>query len=63
MEWGGGGWGLVLNQHVWDGQGLKDPCFSGNVWDKQGLKDPCFLETFSRITKRGKNRIHLKRTS
>ncbi len=24
---GVGGWGLVLNQHVWDGQGLKDPCF------------------------------------
>jgi hypothetical protein len=32
----GVGGGLVSNQHVWDGQ---------------GLKDPCFFETFSKITK------------
>jgi hypothetical protein len=32
---------LVLNQHLWDGQGLKDPCLlvlNQYVWDGQGLQ-------------------------
>jgi hypothetical protein len=41
--------GPVFNQHAWDGQGLKDPCFlvlNQHVWDGQGLKNPCFFGTF-----------------
>ncbi len=50
----GVGGGPVLKKHVWDGQGINDPCFlvlNQNVWDGQGLKDPCFFGTFSRISK------------
>jgi hypothetical protein len=51
--WGGGRTGLK-KKHVWDGQGINDPCFlvlNQNVWDGQELKDSCFFGTFSRITK------------
>jgi hypothetical protein len=50
----GAGGGPVLNQNVWDGQGLKDPCFlvlNQHLWDGHGLKEPWFFGTFSRITK------------
>ena len=35
------GGGLVLNQNVWDGQGLKNPCLlvlNQHVWDGQWLQ-------------------------
>jgi hypothetical protein len=30
---------LVLNQHVWDGQGLKEPCFFGSFLEEQNHKE------------------------
>jgi hypothetical protein len=45
---------IPLNQHVWDGQGFKDPCLSvlnQHVWDGQGLRETCFFGTFSGKTK------------
>jgi hypothetical protein len=37
----GGGW--VLNQHVWDGQGLKDPCFFELFLEEQSHKEKLIL--------------------
>jgi hypothetical protein len=45
-RWGGG---PVLNQHVWDGQALKDPCFlilNQHVWDGQGFKRSLLFQNF-----------------
>jgi hypothetical protein len=41
-QYGVGG-GPVSNQHVWDGQGLKDPCFCETFKNKKNDKEKFIL--------------------